>query len=255
MSATGELYWLPAPPEDWRRRMQLLAASAQDERAWNEAVALANYRLNFQLTNALASVVAQLFGPHTPAALQSKPERLAILSSSTTTHLLPALRVGALRRGIWLDTYENEYGQYRQELLNPKSSLWTFAPTTALFCLDAEHVAGAAKGCVSREESARRSEQFVDSLEGLWRIAREGLACNVLQQTIMPRLPSLIGSNEHRYPASPAAFVASLNARLRSAADVAGVDLVGLDALVVRDGLLLRSARSRARSRSAWASE
>jgi FkbH-like protein len=98
-------------------------------------------------------------------------------------------------------------------------------------------VAGATKGCVSRAQTVRRLEQFVETLEGLWHIAKEGLNCNVLQQTIMPRLPSLVGSNEHRHPASPAAFVTSLNARLRPAADAAGIDLVGLDALVARDGL------------------
>jgi FkbH-like protein len=237
MSSRGELYWLPAPPDDWRRRLQALAVAASDEGGWKEAIALANHRLNFQLTNALASIVAQRFGAHPPSFLQSKPERLAILSSSTTTHLLPALQVGALRRGIWLQIYENQYGQYRQELLDKTSPLWAFSPTTAMFVLDAEHVAGAAKGCTSREEAAQRVEQFVGSLEQLWRLASDGLACNVLQQTIMPRLTSLIGSNEHRYPVSPSAFVALSNARLRPAADAAGVDLVGLDALVARDGL------------------
>jgi FkbH-like protein len=237
MSSRGELYWLPIPPDDWRKRLQALAVAPNDEAAWMEAIALANHRLNFQLTNALASVVAQRFGTHPPLFLQSKPERLAILSSSTTTHLLPALRVGALRHGIWLQTYENQYGQYRQELLDKTSPLRAFAPTAAIFVLDAEHVAGAAKGCTSHEDAATRVAQFIASLEGLWRLAGDGLSCNVLQQTIMPRLPFLLGSNEHRHPASPAAFIAATNARLRPAADAAGVDLVGLDAFLARDGL------------------
>src|SRR5579863_283199 len=47
--------------------------------------------------------------------------KLAVLSSSTMDHLLPSLRVAALRWGILLDLYVGPYNQYRQEFLNPNS--------------------------------------------------------------------------------------------------------------------------------------
>jgi hypothetical protein len=42
-----ELHWLPSVPE-WRRRLRTL--SADPAAAWENAVALANARLNFVLT-------------------------------------------------------------------------------------------------------------------------------------------------------------------------------------------------------------
>jgi FkbH-like protein len=237
MGSSPELQWLPVPPPDWRMRLKSLAAAPADERAWREAVALANYRLNFQLTNALAAVLTRLFREAPTAILQSKPERLAVLSSSTATHLLPALRVAALRRGIWVDTYENDYGQYRQELFERSSGLHGFSPTSLLFCLDAGHVAATAQGVGAREQADERLAQFGEDLRELWRMAQERFNCNVLQQSFVPRLPHLLGANEHRHPASPAGFLMAANAGLKELADSAGVDLVALDPWIARDGL------------------
>jgi FkbH-like protein len=236
-SFSPDLYWHPLPSHDWRPRLAALAKSKATEGAWDEAVALANHRLNFQLTNALAAVTVQLFKKPPADFLQTKPERLAILSSSTTAHLHPSLRVGALRRGLWLDTYENEYGQYRQELLDKNSALGDFSPTTVLFCLDAAHLSRGIQDCRTRDQASRFVEDFVTNLGELWRIARDRFDCHVLQQTIVPCLPPLFGENEHRYPASAAAFVAAANARLRELSDVAQGELVAVDARIAQDGL------------------
>ena len=125
-----ELHWLPTIP-DWRPRLRALgtgSAGADPAAAWPEAVALANARLNFVLTNALDETVRRVF-PARPEGLATKPVRLAVLGSATLTHLLPAIRVAGLRRGIWIDTYENDYGQYAQELSDPDSDLHAFKPT------------------------------------------------------------------------------------------------------------------------------
>ena len=107
-----ELHWLPALP-DWRQRLRALPANPAT--AWDNAVALANARLNFVLTNALDETVRRVL-PNGPETLATKKVRLAVLGSSTLTHLLPGIRAAGLRRGIWIDTYENDYGQYLQEL-------------------------------------------------------------------------------------------------------------------------------------------
>jgi FkbH-like protein len=238
MSGAGpEMLWLPPPPEDWRARARALSRRRGDPGAWAEAVALAGHRLNFQLTNMLAAIIGDVFDAPPTASLTAAPERLAILSSSTTTHLLPALKVAAMRRGLWLDAYENVYGLYRQELLDRASALHAFAPTSVLFALDADHVAAGASESRSREEAAERVERFVADLAELWRLARERFGCKLLQQAVLPRAPLLLGSNEHRHPASAAAFIAAVDHRLREACDAHGVDLVALDARAARDGL------------------
>lgn len=236
MNGGPEMRWLPAPPEDWRARARALSRMRGDAEAWTQAVALASHRASFQLTNMLATIVGDIFDAP-PESLPAPPERLAVLSSATTTHLLPALKIAAMRRGLWLDTYENVYGLYRQELLDRNSALHAFAPTSVLFALDADHVAAGASECRSREEAAARVESFVAGLVDLWRLARDRFGCKLLQQAILPRAPLLLGSNEHRHPASAAAFIAAVNHRLREACDTHGVDLLGIDARVALDGL------------------
>ena len=103
-----ELHWLDSIA-DWRTRLRTLAGSPVP--LWEEAVALANSRLNFVLTNGLDETVRRAFTMR-PASLTTEPVRLAVLGSSTMTHLLPAIRVAGVRRGIWIDTYENDYGLY-----------------------------------------------------------------------------------------------------------------------------------------------
>jgi hypothetical protein len=100
---------------------------------------VANARLNFVLTNGLDETVRRMFREY-PATLATKPVSLAVLGSSTVTHLLPAIRVGGLRRGLWVETYESDFGQYRQELADPASALHAFAPTAILLALDAYHL-------------------------------------------------------------------------------------------------------------------
>ena len=140
----SELYWLPEI-EDWRARLRALAAGdAAPATAWAEAVALANTRLDFVRTNALDQIVARRFGPpgaetEPPPGLAAKPVRLALLGSGTMAHLHAAIRVAGLRRGLWITIYENDYGQYWQELTDSSSALHEFQPTTVLLALDAHH--------------------------------------------------------------------------------------------------------------------
>ena len=83
--------------------------------------------------------------------LATKPVRLAVLGSSTLTHLLPAIRVAGLRRDIWIDTYENDYGQYWQELSEPDSALHEFRPTAVLLALDAHDLTAGVTAAMDAE--------------------------------------------------------------------------------------------------------
>src|SRR5262249_44195324 len=70
-----------------------------------------------------------------------------------------------------------------------------------------------------------------------WETAREGLGCQVLQQTAMPLFPQLFGSNEARLPGSPAALVRRFNERIQELADKHGVHILSLEAVIEADGL------------------
>src|SRR5580704_11420373 len=142
-----KLYWLPTI-DDGRDRLRHLGAAAK---AWDEAVALAGSRLDPVQTNALNTMVRRSFA-EPPEALSEKPVRLALLGSSTLTHLLPAIRVAGLRRRLWVETYENDYGQYWQELADPNSALHRFMPNAILLALDAHHLATGVSAASSAPE-------------------------------------------------------------------------------------------------------
>jgi FkbH-like protein len=54
--------------------------------------------------------------------------RVALTGSATTTQLAQMFKLAARRVGVGLEIYESPYGQYEQEIINPHSLLYGFAP-------------------------------------------------------------------------------------------------------------------------------
>ena len=229
-----DLHWLPTIP-DWRPRLRALGSDPA--KTWDEAVALANGRINFVLTNALDEAARRLF-PQGPADLPTKPIRLAVLGSSTLTHLLPAIRVAGLRRGIWIDTYEADYGQYLQELSDPDSGLHAFKPTAVLLALDSHHLTAGVTAGMDAPTADAALEDAKAHIRETWRLAREAFRCPILQQAALPVHLPILGANEHRLPGSRARFVARLNESLRVMAEEEGADILAIDDRAGRDGVL-----------------
>jgi FkbH-like protein len=252
-----ELFWLPEPTPSWTAALAALPNGATGTTAgntalaapalpaasemWPQLVELANHRLDGLATIRLDRRLTRLFGPvgkdHQPPPGLSHRVRLAVLASATAEHLLPGIRVAGLRRGMWISTYLSGYGQYAQELLDPRSALHAFRPTAVLFALDAHHIVGTLDAGATTQEVEARLTGMLDSIARQWELARSIFGCTILQQTFPPVFPALFGGNEHRLPGSPAAAIAGLNARLRERADAEGADLVALDDHVARDGL------------------
>ena len=164
-----------------------------------------------------------------PEARASLPGmRLAILGSATTSHLPPAIRVAALRRGLIVDIYEGSYGMYMQELTFEGSALQTFKPDALLIALDAHHLTAT---------PGASAASALSLIEQCWALAQKHLSCTILQQTLLPIFPPLLGNNEQRLSSSPAAIVDEANAGLRRLADVSGVHLLALDQFYRSEGL------------------
>jgi FkbH-like protein len=142
-----------------------------------------------------------------------------------------------LRRGLWLDAYTGTYAQYLQELTDPTSPLHRFAPDTALFSFDYQSLLGRAGVGLDASGADRVVGEAIERLRGLWSLAKDAGCGQIIQQTVIPTAPSLIGSNEHRLPGSPRALVDRINHRLRDVADMDGVDILALDALLIEDGI------------------
>ncbi len=224
-----DLYWLPTAPDFSVRLKQI----DHDRGSWDELVGLANTRIDFVRTLRLDRSLRALFAAP-PQGLATAPVRLAVLGSSTVGHLLPAIRIGALRRGIWLTTYEPDYGQYLQELSEPGSGLRRFSPNAVLFVMDAAHLL---RGVHPTQDPAAAQDETAAHLVHCWNLARKEFRCPILQQTVLPVFPALLGGNEHRLPGSRHAMVNRLNSRLRGLADDEGVDLLAIDDQAATKGL------------------
>ena len=236
-SASPSLYWLPVD-DGWRARLKAFRSGSEaSHEAWAEAVAIAKLRLDFTATNALDQVLQAKFGSILPPGLTTKPVRLAILGSSTTNHLIPAIRIGALRRGISLTVYEADYGQYFQELVDTSSGLHEFKPTALLFTFDAFELAQGVTAGMTHPVASGALDDVAQKIENCWKLAQDAFGCHIIQQTALDVFPSVLGENDHRLSGSRSAFITRLNDRLRQATHARGVDLLALDQRVARDGL------------------
>ena len=226
-----ELHWLPRQA-NWS---QALASCAPGPEAWNNLRGLARSRVDALETRTLDRKLRQ-FVSAPPEGLASPPIRLAVLASSTVDHLLSSIRVGGLRRDLWIDIHTPDYGQYKQALIDPRSSLHEFRPNAVLFALDAHHLLAAIEPG-DADATNDRVARIAEALAALWAAARQAFQCQVIQQTALPLFPPLFGGNEHRLPGSRYWAVHQLNDALRTLADANGVDLLTLDGCVAADGL------------------
>jgi FkbH-like protein len=234
MSARSGLYWLPEMP-DWRARAMALGVGSTP--SWKAISMLANARLDLSKTNALDGVMRRTYSAEPPSEIIGQPIRVAVLGSSTLEHLHSSIRIGGARRGLWLEVYQGEYGQYFQELLDNDSGLYRFKPDTILFAFDARYLTRGLTAASSLSDAQRHVEGVLQQIRQSWMLARNAFGCSVIQQSVINVFPPVLGQNEHRLAGSRSSAVACLNAALRTMSDTDGVDLVSIDQRVQLDGL------------------
>jgi FkbH-like protein len=196
-------------------------------------VALAQRRLDYlqmiQLDRALSSVSSQPL-----VGLQHV--RLAALGSHTLEHLMPAIRVAGLRRGLRIEAHCGAYGQYRSEVLEPAAMLVKFAPQVMLFSLSCREALAEVSAKSTSSEVGAAIDTFVEQLQHLWSRVRSRFEAQVLQQTFLDVTQPLFGSFDRLVPGAPSQVVASLNDRVARAAEQEGVHLVDVARASERDG-------------------
>lgn len=220
---TPTLSWLPLEKR-LDVRLSALKANLVAESAWHELESLTRTQLDFTQTGRLDRLVERLVR-QTPVPGHIASLRVALLSSCTVEHLLPSLRIAALRRGLRLEIFVNAYGQYFQDLLDTESALHRFAPQVCCFVLDARHLVDLGVDAALARISA------------CWRLSREHFSATVVQQTPLPIFEAVFGSNEHRLPESPRNKLGQIGARIPAMADAEGVALLDANALAVTYGV------------------
>src|SRR5260370_15179246 len=225
--------WLPIAP-DFRSDLRAALDTPRPTECLERLASLASFRLGFLETVQLDRALGRLGVKEAPGFL---PIRLAVLASSTIDHLLPAIRVAGLRRRLLIDIYSGGYGQYRQDLLDPTSSLHQFSPQTILFSgttRDALAVIPLAATVTEVDETISR---LIGELRLLWRKARENSSAAIIQQTFINVTEPLFGGYDRFVPAAPAQVVARLNEQLCEAAAQDGVLLLDIARASERDGI------------------
>jgi len=220
------LEWLP-PIHDWNGALAEARALAPAEAA-PRLIRLANCPIDFVQTAKLDRVLQGLGDAAASQLKRTAPVKLAILGSSTLSHLSAGIRIGAARRGFRIEIFEGAYSMYRQEVAGLSSELNAFQPDIVLLAFDAHHLlSGDAPGV----------EHALETMQFCWRMIRQNFQALIIQQTVLPVLQPLVGNNEHTYKQSPFTILQNINQELRSRATDEGVHLLSVDALAQADGV------------------
>jgi FkbH-like protein len=229
-----DLYWLP-PSTSLNDELRRL--SSEKHVTWAELARLANTRMDFVQTKRLDKIRERAAISRDGEDAPARSLRMAVLSSSTADHLLPSIRVSALRRNVHLQTFSSHYGTYLRDLQDETSPLFEFNPEVILFAFHAPHLLGSPHPGMDRAAADALIDSAAERVCSAWRRARECFGGQILQQSVLPVSYPLIGMNERRLPGSAADLTARLNRRLAELSGERGVDILSLEPSIVRDGL------------------
>jgi FkbH-like protein len=237
MQSTAPRYpmmsWLPIAP-DFRGDLSVALRTGKLRDRFEHLSYLAGYRLGYLETVQLDRAIGELGLKEAPGFL---PIRLAVLASSTVDHLLPAIRVAGLRRRLLIDIHRGAYGQYRQDLLDPTTSLHEFAPQTVLFSLTAREAITGVSLTATVSDVDEMIGIRIGELRSLWQKAREIFNATIIQQTFIDVTEPMFGSYDRFVPGAPASVVARLNDRMSEAAAQDDVLLLDVARASERDGI------------------
>ncbi|MFC1459323.1 HAD-IIIC family phosphatase [Microvirga arabica] len=219
------LHWLPEVI-DFNAELASIFATANPRDRWEALVALSGRRLDFiqtiKLDRALSKLETLL---DVPASARMK---VALIGSSTLDHLIPGIRIGALRRGLLVEAWLAPYGQWRQEILDSTSGLQAFKPDAVLLSIEATALVPELPLDTSAEEVAAVINTKVDEIVALWRVVKEQLGATLIQQTVLSTATPIFGHFERLVPASRGSVAAHFDFKLVDAAAKESVLLLDL---------------------------
>ena len=146
--------------------------------------------------------------------------RVRVLSTSTGDLLAELLPVAGLAAGLGIEVTQAPYGQLEQELFDPHSATCRERPDYVLLVPSSDDLG---LGDLAGREPGEVVAGAVQRWSRLWTAARDA-QIGVCQFLFAPPAADPFGSAALRFPASPSAIVAQVNAGLRARDDVVVVD-------------------------------
>ena len=226
--------WLPSCG-DVSAALQSITASEAPAERWIALRRLAAHDHDIASLTRVDNAIRREIGRFGADAARLQPVRLALLGTSTISHLAPGIRVAGLARGLLVEVYEPAYAQARQELANPSSGLHGFSPDAVLFATDPYALFATSETLLM--SAVDEIDAAVEGLRSQWRRARETWHAIVVQQIPFNPYLRIAGENEARLPGSAASRLRMFQQRLRDAAAAEGVDVIDLDYWAMRKGL------------------
>src|SRR5258708_1682207 len=190
--------WLPIAP-DFRRDLHAALDASTPTDCLENLAALASFRLSLLETAQFDRALGRLGLNKAPGFL---PIRLAVLGSSTIDHLSSAIRVAGLRRRLLISVHNEAYGEYRQDVLDPTSSIREFAPQTVLFSVTAREAIAAIPLAATVAEVDETITRLIGELRSLCRKARQDYNAAIIQQTFIDVAQPLFDSYDRFLPCS-----------------------------------------------------
>lgn len=162
-----------------------------------------------------SSLLGKIVSEHPPTV--KRAARVAVLGSYTTTQLIPMLRLAALRQGVLLDTYESDFDQYQQDVLDECSGLYAFQPDFIIFAVHE----GAAVLPAFTDDAQQAVEREAARWVGLWHKAAQRSGGRVIMHNFAVPPDTPMGHLSSRLPGSRYMLLHRLNHALGEAASEA----------------------------------
>jgi FkbH-like protein len=136
--------------------------------------------------------------------------KVALLGSYTTAQFGPMLQLAAGRLGIRIDLYESEYGQYRQEVLDPASGMYQFAPDFVFLAVHEGDLQLDMYSATPDDDVARELARWTS----LWDVITDRSSARILQPTFVQPTQAPMGHLGAKLLGSRYRMLQSLNTRL-----------------------------------------
>jgi FkbH-like protein len=169
------------------------------------------------------------------------PYRVALLRSFTLEPLVPLLRAACFAAGIDIAVHVGDFNAYAQEMLDPDSTLYRFAPDAVILAAQTRDLAPDLWHDFPRLEederrvvTARVSGNFHDCINAFLQHGRAHLILHALEEPAAPGLGLLDNARDAN---GQLATVRRINDELRRLASTSNsIHLLEYDALIARHG-------------------
>jgi FkbH-like protein len=180
---------------DWRGAARALRAAADPA-------------LDFTSAQSLARLLGKLREHHRASRAVC---RLAILGSSTTDQLAPLIELFAFAADVPVEFYQAPYGTFRQEIYDPGSALYEFAPKLVFLATGWRDLGNVPRLDATRDEVHAAVERECEAWASLWSAAHGRLACQIIQNNFDAPALRALDNHEMRHPGSLGGYVARVN--------------------------------------------